>query len=619
MTLPSVRHARRTAAAMIAALLASATTAQVPPPPPAETLIRNVAVFDGDRALGRHDVLIRGGIIADTNYRGKVTATMRSVDGTGKTLLPGLIDAHVHAFGGQDDALLFGVTTQLDMFSAPQSTAAVRAKMAAHSNPAMADIFTSGILATVPKGHGTEYGFDIPTLTAPAEADAFVAARIAEGSDFIKIIDEPGTTVGRKIPTLDAATITAIVTAAHKRGKLAVVHVQSLATATESVNAGADGLAHLFIDQDGGTGFAALARAHHIFVIPTYTVFEGFAGRAGAAPLLDVPALAGLLPAPAITSLKEAFGKDRAAKLDAIEAGNISALARAGVPILAGTDAGNPGTWWGLSLHHEIDLLAKAGLSPAAALTAATAAPARAFRLADRGRIARGLKADLLMVNGDPLTNLAAVHDIAEIWKDGQSANSLRDARRTALIAAASVKGPPPLALPAGGRIGGFGLVSGQPSLTGPLGAGWQVSTDSIAGGTSVVALAAGGTAPKGQQALALDGVIKGDFIAPWAGVAFNPGAQPFQPGNLSAATAIRFWARGTGKGFAVMGFSTKGGPRPSTRPISVGAEWAEVTVNFADLAGFDPAAATLLLITATQPAGPFHLEIADVRLVGAP
>ena len=593
-------------------LLATATAASAAEPPP-KTLIRNVAVFDGDRSAGRHAVLIVGDRIADADFRGKPDAGTRIVDGSGKTLIPGLIDAHVHAYQGQDDPLLFGVTTQLDMFSAPQSATAVRARMASGENRDAADLFSSGICATAPGGHGTEYGFPIPTLTTPGEADAWVAARIAEGSDYIKIIDEPGTTVGRAIPTLDKATIAALVAAAHKRGKLAVVHAQSLATATDAIEAGADGLAHLFIDKDGGAAFAMLAKRHHAFIVPTYTVFESFSGRAGSVPLIDRPAFAGLLSKDATTALRQSSGIDRTVKLDAMEAANLSALVRAGVPILAGTDAGNPGTWYGISLHHELQLLVKGGLTPTQALTAATAAPARAFRLTDRGRIAKGLKADLVLIDGDPTASIDATQSIVEIWKDGRSASDLVAQRRVAIAAAS--KALPPFALPADGRILDVSVADGAAKLKSPAGLGWQTTTDGLADGKSLVTLSAGGIAPNGQLSVAIVGELKDGFIAPWAGIGFNPGAQPFVPVNLSRATALRFWVRGTGKRFSVFGFTAAGGA-PPTADFAVTPDWREVTVRFADIKGFDPSSARLLTINAAGPLGPFRIEIADVRLI---
>ena len=600
---------------LLSCAVAAPAFAQSTPAPPPQTLIRNVTVFDGLQKQSPRAVLIRGSKIADSNYRGRVTQAMRIVDGRGKTLLPGLIDSHVHAYQGQDDALLFGVTTQLDMFSPPESTRDVRSRMARGDNAAMADIFTAGFLATVPNGHGTEYGVPVPTLTKPEEADAWVAARIAEGSDYIKIVDEPGTIIGRAVPTLNVPTIHALAVAAHKRGKLAVVHAQTLATATESIDAGADGLVHLFADKDGGAAFARLAKDKGVFIVPTYAVLEVFSGRSGTASLLTHPALSGLLPKPAVDTVRQSFGQDRSAKLDPIEAANLGALAKAGVPILAGTDAGNPGTWYGLSMHREMYLLAKGGLSPAQVLTAATAAPAQAFRLTDRGRIANGLKADLLLVDGDPTLNIADVHNIVEIWKDGAAVSQLRAARRTMIAAQSTTAGPPPIALPADGRIAQFSTAGGKAVVKSPVGAGWGISTDSIMGGKSTLIIAVSGTAPNGQPALTLTGEVNPGFIAPWAGLAFYPGAKPFQAANISSAKVLRFWARGDGKGFAVMGFSTAGGQRPGVFPISVTKDWTEVTVRFAQLANFDAPSAQMLLIGAAQQDGPFRLEIADVRL----
>lgn len=596
---------------LLAGSVAVPATAQEP-----ATLIRGVTVFDGTRTIGRQNVLIRGGRIVAISPRGKAPADARIVDGTGKTLLPGLIDAHVHGFQGQDDPLLFGVTTQLDMFSPPEIGRAARARRGKPEGARMADLYSSGYLATVPKGHGTEYGLPVPTLTTPAEADAWVAARVAEGSDYIKIVIEPGTTVGRALPTLDMPTVRALTVAAHKRRKLAVAHVQSLATATDAIAAGVDGLAHLFIDREGGDSFAALAKKGGVFVVPTYTVFEGFAGRPGSAMLLDHPGLAGLLPKSTADGLRARMGSDRSAKIDAIYAANITALAKAGVPILAGTDAGNPATWYGISLHRELDLLVKAGLTPSQALNGATAAAAKAFRLADRGRIAPGLKADLLLVDGDPSVTIGDVHRIVDVWKDGRSASDLRAARRAAIAQAASVPGAAGAAIPADGRIATFAASDGKVTIAAPFGTGWSASTDSFAGGKSSVTLAPGAPAPGGQPGLLMTGTLTSDFIAPWAGIAFLPGDKPMAPSNLGAAKALRFWARGEGKSFAVMGFSPATGQRPAMASFTAGPEWREVTVKFTDLNGFNAAEATLLLIAANQLPGAFKLEVADIRLV---
>src|SRR5258706_16395317 len=90
---------------------------------------------------------------------------------------------------------------------------------------------------------------------------------------------------------------------------------------------------------------------------------------------------------------------------DGSDAG-IRQLIRAHVPLLAGTDAPAPGTAYGASLHGELALLVREGLTPVQALVAATSAPARCFRLDDRGSIRPGLRADLVLVEGDPTRNI---------------------------------------------------------------------------------------------------------------------------------------------------------------------------------------------------------------------
>jgi hypothetical protein len=110
-----------------------------------------------------------------------------------------------------------------------------------------ADLFSSGYAATAPGGHGTEKGLFLPTISDPKEAQAWVDSRIVEGSEFIKVIYENGGDTGQGgRPSIDRATLQALVVAAHARGKLAVVHIHSETQAFDAIEAGADGLAHLF-------------------------------------------------------------------------------------------------------------------------------------------------------------------------------------------------------------------------------------------------------------------------------------------------------------------------------------------------------------------------------------
>lgn len=192
-------------------------------------LFRNVRIFDGTKT-SQGDVLVDRGLIRSVGRKldGK-GATV--VDGAGKTLLPGLIDSHTHAYEDKalKQALVFGVTTELDMFGDPAKNRELRQRELRGEATGQADLRSAGVLATAPKGHGTEYGIPIATLTKPEEAEAFVADRVKDGSDYLKIVLDDGAWFGHRIPTLDAATVSALVRAAHQQHLLAVVHIGSQA------------------------------------------------------------------------------------------------------------------------------------------------------------------------------------------------------------------------------------------------------------------------------------------------------------------------------------------------------------------------------------------------------
>ncbi|WP_288381615.1 CIA30 family protein [uncultured Massilia sp.] len=585
-----------------AALLLAASAHAAP------TLVKDVRVFDGERVHAQRSVLFDKGVIVDANYRGAVPSGARIVSGQGRTLLPGFIDAHTHAFRFHELPVLFGVTTQIDMFTDVTMMKQAKQAMAEGRDHTHADLFSAGTLVTAPGGHGTQFGIPIPTISKPEEAQAFVDARIAEGSDFIKIVMEGG--YGFK--PLSLATAKAVIDAAHKRGKMAVVHIGTEKDARDVLAAGADGLVHLFPAESADVeGLAKLARARGAFVIPTFAVLESMAGYRGDDLLAD-PSLAALLDKDAQAPLKARYGQDARPALLAAPKAVAAALVKAGVPVLAGTDAGNPGTQYGVSMHREVAALVDAGLTPVQALAAATSVPARVFKLGRRGRIAAGYKADLLLVEGNPAADIRTTRHIVEVWKDGESASGLRDGQRDkvakATAAAAQARGQ---ALPPDGRISQFS----DQRLGSPFGLGWSASTDSFAGGKSIVKLTVQPALPDGQVPLAIDATVDPGLPFAWAGVAFMPAAQPMQPADLSAAKVVRFKVRGDGKSYQFMAMS-QGVQVPGAKRFTAGPEWTEVTVAFSELKGIDSSAVTMLGFNAGPQPGDYHLEIADVRLL---
>src|SRR5690606_23417458 len=127
----------------------------------------NVQVFDGEALISATTVVVENGVITSVGGDVAVPDGATVVDGSGRTLVPGLIDAHVHTFTPAmlQQALVFGVTTVFDMFTSEDFAAQIRSEQAAEAVTTRADMLSAGTLATAPGGHGTQFGIDIATLT----------------------------------------------------------------------------------------------------------------------------------------------------------------------------------------------------------------------------------------------------------------------------------------------------------------------------------------------------------------------------------------------------------------------------------------------------------------------
>lgn len=427
----------------------------------------NARLFDGDAVIDNATILIEQGRVTAVGTGLEVPTGVVPIDAAGTTVLPGLIDAHVHAYApvARSEALRFGVTTILDMFRAPFDFGVVQAERASMAATDRADLFSAGFLATAPGGHGTQFGLAVPTLTGPEQAAAWVAARKAEGSDWIKIVIESGWGA-QQLPTLNEATVRALVEAAHAEGLLAVAHVSRLADARMAVEAGADGLVHLFGDQALDPALIGLMQERGVFVVPTLAVMASIYGGSGTADLEQHPVLASRLGSLQRQTLAQRFaapGSNAPAWAQLLA--NVDRLRAAGIPLLAGSDAPNPGTAHGFSLQHEVRLLVEAGLSPLQALHAATRAPALAFGLADRGCLKPGCRADLLIIDGDPTQDIEALAMLDAVWKNGVAVTT---EQQTA---------PAPMASSSRAPAGTMDLLAQR--------ARWVASADSFMGGNS--------------------------------------------------------------------------------------------------------------------------------------
>jgi imidazolonepropionase-like amidohydrolase len=359
--------------------------------PTEKIALTNVRVFDGRELRGPITVIIEGGIV------GNDSAGVRIIDAGGATLLPGLIDAHVHLLEQRHLQRLaaFGVTTALDMGAWPPSMVD-----SLRNRTGVADIRSAGLPATIAGStHSHLPGYPAGELVdGPTGASRFVADRIAEGADYIKLIAD--------IPGPDQETLDALVTAAHQHGKRTVAHAVSTAALDMALHAGVDMVTHAPLDRRLTEATAARILAQKCVSIPTLTMMKGIVDRIAA------------------TTASQSEGVPAAGPNYESARGSVAELHRAGVPILAGTDANaGPGIPFsprhGESLHDELELLVDAGLSTVEALRAATVLPAKYFGLHDRGVIKPGRRADLVLIDGDPIADIRATRLIRRVWCAG--------------------------------------------------------------------------------------------------------------------------------------------------------------------------------------------------------
>lgn len=381
--------------------------------------ITDVRVFDGESVIPRATVVTRCTTIwrvVDGGRSPEMPAGTVTIDGRGKTLLPGLIDTHTHTWSVPmlERPLDFGVTTVMDMGSTNREFAgSIKAERINGPARDRADLFSAVLWVTAPGSHGTQWA-EVPTLVEPEDAASFVAARVDEGADYIKIIYDNFKMFDQDIPTLRKETMEAVVDAAHAQGKMAVVHSRDVEAWADVVNAGVDGIVHLPVDEVPDAELIGQLKDKGVWVGANLSL-----NRPEGKTLIDDPVMGPMLTAGEKENLLKFRARHREGG-DRVAMDTVRALHAAGVTILPGSDTPNGGTTFGATMHVDIALLVENGFTPAEALRAATADAAAAFGLEDRGRIREGLQADLLLVEGQPDQDIRDTRNIVAVFKAGK-------------------------------------------------------------------------------------------------------------------------------------------------------------------------------------------------------
>jgi imidazolonepropionase-like amidohydrolase len=386
--------------------------------------------------------VVQNGRITTVGRRGAVAvpAGATRVDLTGKTVMPGMINVHVHigydaynSWGAENytpenivdhlqrEAFYGVVATQAVGSSPTDSSIEFMKNQAAGKFPASASRFffmpgmappNGGPDATLKKG--TDVTHAVYEVSTGPEARAAVAGMAAKGLKHVKIWvdDRRGS-----YPKMTPEVYNAVIDEAHKHGMLVQAHAIALADQKIVVSAGADVLVHTVQNEKLDDEFLAMLREHK----PYWTTVIGLGDRSEVCEndaFIDQS-----YPARALALLKQTgCGAPNAnnANREATMANNVPLMVKNGARLMLGTDAGITSRYsFGWADHHEMLRWVTSGLTPAEAIVAATSRPAEYLGLKDLGTLAAGKSADFIVLNANPLDNIRNTRQIDGVYMRG--------------------------------------------------------------------------------------------------------------------------------------------------------------------------------------------------------
>ena len=409
-------------------------------------LIENVTLIDGTghAPVAGASVLIDGDrirqIAAETI---SVQGRTRRIDGSGKFLIPGLMDMHIHLQGSVEVSpeglsnvsmdrakgvralhsyLYSGVTSVYDAGNVPDYILGLRADERS-GELVSPRVFATGAIVTYPGSHGgNEWGTLVDSWP---EAIPHLDAHIEKEPDILKLtFEERGWGARPMIPLLPEDLMQRIIEYYNDRGIRTTVHTSSEFRARQAIFAGIDSLAHPIIQGPITDGFAKLMGAKKIPMVTTLTIGENYSRLAEHPEYLDEPLYQATLTKDEIETLKTERRKEYQERkwtwwmkiMTTIAQENLFKINEAGGVLVAGTDQTT-----GPALHRELELLADSGIPASDIIRIATLNGAIFLgKERDLGSIEEGKIADLVLLAADPLSDIANIKQIAQVIKGGQ-------------------------------------------------------------------------------------------------------------------------------------------------------------------------------------------------------
>jgi imidazolonepropionase-like amidohydrolase len=368
-----------------------------------------IIVGDGSPAIEKGTIVVTGQNITAVGANVQVPAGAQRVNLAGKTVMPMIIDTHIHAPDNVAENVrdmkrraYWGVSAAMSMGTETKDTSL---KQRSQDVPGQARILSAGRGITgIEKGR-EQAAYWVGTV---AEARKVVQENAAKRPDIIKIwVDDRDHTVPKLTPELYGA----IIDEAHKANVRVTAHIFNLDDGKGLLKANVDAFAHSVRDKDVDDEFMALMKSH-----PNVVVNPNLPGRGVKS---DTSWLQGKLPADEYADVEKGNvdnGKQAAAF--GIQSRNLKKLSDANVPVVLGTDGNQP---W--APHQEMESMAVSGMTPMQVIVASTSRAATFLRLNNQGAIQAGKSADLLVLDANPLDNITNTRRINAVYHKGQMVN----------------------------------------------------------------------------------------------------------------------------------------------------------------------------------------------------
>lgn len=384
--------------------------------------------FDGFKMVPFKEFIIQSDTIVSINNK-RSNYNCKRIALEGKYIIPGLVDAHIHLSGcpaipyvnipekvNANSLLKCGVTTAVDLFFSEYEC--VRFKKLIDSLPnKYSTVLLSGPILTAPNGHGTEYGVETRTITNPIQAKKITNEVIDNGVDVIKLVYEAYS--GKN--AIDKEMLNVIVATAHNRDIKVFAHINVVQEAMDCINAKVDVLAHLPYDTLTPAHLDKI-KSSGIIVIPTLSVIKSYY-KGHNRDFTSDSLLWQTTAEEYLTKFKRNSGIEALHPNPAFAQGyttNLSLLIHKQIPILSGTDAGNYAVFFGYSLHDELYQYVAAGMTPAEAINTSSRNMKKLFPNWKSGILKSGYRADVVILNKNPLLNIRHTKTIFKVIHKGR-------------------------------------------------------------------------------------------------------------------------------------------------------------------------------------------------------